>query len=236
MSRYVTTYHAKERIRERFDFAKGTEINKLFAKAIKSGKSPSDLEEPFASFCRSKLSRGAQIKVYNGMIFIYKGKKLITSYKVPDKYQIQINVDKEKKYYNIEVHDLTNKKLKQRLLDEIQDLIVAMYNPQYNIDEITMLWVHCTVLMKILKGRVKDTSCDVDIKVHRYNTVPLLYIYSSVLRTSLRGITGFGNTKEMTKGEKRACRHGTYTSIQVINNCLDVIYHQIVHVQLHSYK
>ena len=38
MSRYVTTHHAKERIRERFDFAKGTEINKLFAKAIKSGK------------------------------------------------------------------------------------------------------------------------------------------------------------------------------------------------------
>ena len=133
MSKYNITKHGKERLRERSEYSRSSEIHSLFARALKSGKSPADLNEPLASFCRARLSNGAQIKVYSGMIFIYRGKTLITAYGVPDKYMIQVEVDKYIKSNHKKVYELKANVLLERIYKDIENLIVEMYIPKYDL-------------------------------------------------------------------------------------------------------
>lgn len=84
----VITKHAKRRFAERLELSKRNEYTLQFRKALLYGISPSNFTGAFYDYLSKKLykNRGSKIKIYCNYVYIHKGKKLITMYKVPDKY------------------------------------------------------------------------------------------------------------------------------------------------------
>lgn len=79
--------HAKERANERLNVAYKAKRNKLFNRALKYGHPPADFAGEFESYLSSKKKqKGVGVKVYDGNIYIYKNKLVITVFPVPEKY------------------------------------------------------------------------------------------------------------------------------------------------------
>lgn len=80
--------HAKERCTERLNIAYKAKRNQLFNRALKYGHPPADFAGEFADYLETRKNKGKNIgvKVYDGNVFIYKNKLVITVFPVPDKY------------------------------------------------------------------------------------------------------------------------------------------------------
>lgn len=85
----VTT-HARIRARERLEVSSHAEVNKTLNNALTYGHPIADFDGDFARFLESKKKKcksGVGIKVYMETVVFYRNKTIITTYKVPDKYQ-----------------------------------------------------------------------------------------------------------------------------------------------------
>lgn len=242
MSKYNITKHGKERLRERSEYSRSSEIHSLFARALKSGKSPADLNEPLASFCRARLSNGAQIKVYSGMIFIYRGKTLITAYGVPDKYMIQVEVDKYIKSNHKKVYELKANVLLERIYKDIENLIVEMYIPKYDLKSIAILNADLKLSLKCLTSKLGGTEKYVKPYIllikrkHEINTKNLvvsLYTYLSVLRCNIKRADGFGFRGKKTKGEKKSLGRVLSNALVRLDDSTKIIDDLIIYHQSH---
>lgn len=91
MAQYKVTQHGRERLKDRAGISRKPDVSGIFRKSLHEGKSPADFDEPFSSYLRSKLNNGCQIKVYSGMIFVYKNRTLITAYEIPPMYKTSIH-------------------------------------------------------------------------------------------------------------------------------------------------
>lgn len=131
--KYHVSKHGKDRVRQRTSYYKSSDINSLFNRAIRYGKSPTFFQPPFSDFLKTKLRRGIQVKVYQGMIFIYKGTILITSYSIPDKYKKQIDMDRKKKSIRSTFVGVHTKKLKNMLIHSY-DMMISMCQISLCID------------------------------------------------------------------------------------------------------
>lgn len=94
MKKYTVSKHGKQRVRQRSKYATNTEINKLFKLAMKYGKTCKDFNPPFLDYLKNKQKKGAHVKVFKELIFVYKGSVLITAYEIPEKYQKQLTMEK----------------------------------------------------------------------------------------------------------------------------------------------
>jgi hypothetical protein len=84
------TSHARSRARERLGVSYHAQVNKSFNDAIRYGHPMQDFNGEFSVYlARKKLKYGKNlgIKVYMDIIVIYRNKTVITTYKVPDKFQ-----------------------------------------------------------------------------------------------------------------------------------------------------
>lgn len=121
--KYTVTVHGKERAKLRGGYDRKQDVVALFKNALNHGKSPAEFMPPFSDFLKSKLNRGCHVKVYSGMIFIYKGKTLITCYNIPDKYKVQLEYEKQKKSIRKQFSDVRNKDLRLQLIQGMKHLV-----------------------------------------------------------------------------------------------------------------
>lgn len=80
------TTHGKYRLKERIN---NNQRNASYLKVvIRKGKNSFFYNEPFKSYLLSKENKRSVVKVYNDNVFIFTktGKRLITTYPVPEKY------------------------------------------------------------------------------------------------------------------------------------------------------
>ena len=86
MVRY--SYHAKKRVKERLDVSVKSQRNKLFNRALRYGHPPSYFGGEFNKYLenKQKSQKNINVKVYDGNIYIYKNKLIITVFPVPTKY------------------------------------------------------------------------------------------------------------------------------------------------------
>lgn len=136
MKKYQVTLHGKERARLRGGYDKKRDVVALFRNALLHGKSPADFLPPFSEFLKSKLDRGCQVKVYSGMIFIYKNKTLITCYNIPAKYKNQLKYEKYSKSIRKELREYRNKDLRQQLIQGMRHLVsyCVLLNQHISLD------------------------------------------------------------------------------------------------------
>lgn len=80
------TYHGKKRTRERT--STNLNYNALARVVSKKGLSKNDFKGAFYQYLLSKSKSGARVKVYNDNIYIFSKntKRLITTYKIPEKF------------------------------------------------------------------------------------------------------------------------------------------------------
>ena len=81
------SHHAKQRANQRLNVAYKAERNKLFKRAIKYGHPPTDFAGDFNLWLSAKKkNKNVGIKVYDGNIFIYKNRLVITVFPVPERF------------------------------------------------------------------------------------------------------------------------------------------------------
>ena len=80
------TFHGKRRTKERTNT--NLNYNALARTVSKNGFSKNDFKGAFYNYLLSKSKSGARVKIYDNNIYIFSKntKRLITTYKVPDKY------------------------------------------------------------------------------------------------------------------------------------------------------
>ncbi len=84
----VTT-HARLRARERLGVYSHSEVNKRLNDALTYGQTVGDYRGDFAEFLKNKKNKckiGVSLKVYMETLVFYKGKTVLTTYKVPKKF------------------------------------------------------------------------------------------------------------------------------------------------------
>lgn len=165
---YQVTKHGKERIRQRTKYSRNTDIKNLFRQAIIYGKSPSEFDPPFSLFLKSKLKGGILVKVYQGMIFIYKGRLLITSYQVPDKYQHQISLDKRKKSIMAGYNGKSNKVLRETFIQAYDMLLskcqlaeaIEIYYDGEEFKDMFNSYVKLDAIIEVFRCRLSLTASE----------------------------------------------------------------------------
>lgn len=80
------TFHGKKRTRERTNT--NLNYNALARIVSRNGLSKNDFKGAFYQYILSKSKSGARVKIYNDNIYIFSKntKRLITTYKIPEKY------------------------------------------------------------------------------------------------------------------------------------------------------
>jgi len=82
------TRHAATRARERLAISYKSQRNKLFTKALRYGTPPNEFYGEFCEYLKSKKRhKNSGVKVYDGNVYIYKNKTVITVFSVPQKYR-----------------------------------------------------------------------------------------------------------------------------------------------------
>lgn len=241
MSRYTVSKHGKERVRQRSEYAKNTEINKLFKFAMKYGKTPADFNPPFSDFLWSKMSKGAQVKVFQGLVFIYRYSKLITAYKVPDRYEKQLLREKNFESMLKEVYkdggtkaDLIN--VMKADLTKLLDFITISRSTHVKYDANTF------EDLKHTGGRCKVAGQCFNRNIQNDKTGVLLYDIDdanivAVIKECLKGLGEIKSkgVKKKSKSKEKVELERQYISdlLKTINRCIKVIkvndYYMIQH-------
>lgn len=98
--RFRVTRHARDRAKERLNVSYHAEVNKEYKNAIRYGHPIVDYDGDFLKFLKYKKAHNKRknigIKVYKDVVFIYNGRVMITSYKVPEKFKPTSNYLKNK--------------------------------------------------------------------------------------------------------------------------------------------
>lgn len=164
--KYTLTNHGKNRIKERSNVSDLKDIERLFADAVHHGKTWNSFEPPFSDFLKSKV-HNSKVKVFKNMVFIYKGKTLITSYMVPEKYIRQVRVDNKKHQYHQSLSGVKNSELRSKLfrdLDMMVSLLIfnlSMEVPvEEELDRLDNLYARIIIGLKEFQLRMKVETVD----------------------------------------------------------------------------
>ena len=128
MTKYRLTSHGKARANQRMQVSSKRNASSAFSSAMMYGLSPADFDGSFRNFLVSKTKRGSKVKVHDGMIFIYKGRTMITCYKVPHKYIHCVLDRKQEKHYFMKWKDAKNKELQTQLIKRVRTLAYYVFN------------------------------------------------------------------------------------------------------------
>lgn len=231
--KYQVSVHGRDRIRQRTEYSRSRDIDKLFQKAVKDGKSPSEFKPPFSNFLKSKLQEGKKIKVYQNLIFIYKNHKLITSYKVPEKYMRQLALEKQQDNIKRTFSGMKNKQLREDFL-QCLDMYVSLaqlghsiiiYQDEETIEKMVEMWLKIKTMLLEFKIRIGTEEFVPELVLDDANIIDYskaCYIEFSSLTTNF---VGFGaNKNDKTKGERNKDRRDFSRLITEIDRCVEYIH------------
>lgn len=177
--KYKVTYHGRQRIIERIGAYKRKDVYKVFDTAMKKGYSPGDLDKPLSTYLLSKCKRGTQVKLYNDMIFIYKYKNLITTYRLPTKYKrLMWYKEKMDEYCKEFVHVKIPKLLEDLLKSSSMFISMVEIGVSINIlgdtetfGTLVEKYVRISSLIKVLKDKLQYDADDLSEYINGYNDV-----------------------------------------------------------------
>lgn len=230
---YQISVHGKERVRQRTDYSRTRDIEKLFQKAVTCGKSPSNFKPPFSDFLKLKLEHGSKIKVYQNLIFIYKGRKLITSYPVPKRYLLQLNMDKKKDQIRSETSGMNNKELRALFLSKLDMLIslvqinksMMILSDDYTFGELNEMCQRINVMLNVLQCRINPRELKYEQQeINDENIID----YMKSLQTNFAVLTsnyvGFGATKgSKTTLERKNDSDEFFILTEELQRCTDFL-------------
>lgn len=230
---YHVSVHGKERVRQRTDYSRSRDIEKLFQRAVTYGKSPADFKPPFSDFLKSKLDHGTKIKVYQNLIFIYKDRKLITSYQVPKRYLFQLNIDKKKDQIRAETSEMNNKELRTLFLSKLDMLIslvqinrsMKILSDDYTFGELNEIYLKVNVMLHVLQGRIGSKEIEYE---QQELTDETIIDYLKSLQTNFAVLTsnyvGFGATKNSKTASERKHDANEFSQLtEEIQRCADFL-------------
>ena len=217
---YVITNHGKERVKTRGGYDRKQEVLALFKNALRNGKSPSEFKPPFSDFLKSKLNRGAQVKVYSNMIFIYKNKTLITCYLVPERYLQQISDEKRRKSIRNSFSGMHNKQLRNEFLRSLEmlcsyciiGLSIKILEEPDSKRELVELWEKTGFILDELYIRIGGDDEQVSsLVLDDDSLVPIMKESIQGLRDTTQGMLGFGGARaSKTSGQHKRDRKNFY--------------------------
>lgn len=163
--KYSVSTHGRMRANQRLNTNSKKEVNKAFTDAIKSGLSAKDFDGPFNLFLHSKIRQGSKIKVHSGMMFIYRGKRMITCYKVPHRYiNLALDVKEEKRLLKSYLggDKKKNKQLSNQIIKGVRNVAYYVFRAnRYKViaDKVSFDILHdyilkCDVSLKALYKRL----------------------------------------------------------------------------------
>lgn len=231
--KYQVSVHGRDRIRQRTEYSRSKDIDRLFQKAVQDGKSPSEFKPPFSNFLKSKLQEGKKIKVYQNLIFIYKNHKLITSYRVPDKYMRQLQIEKQQDAIKRTLSGVKNKQLREDFLQNLDMYIslaqlghsIIIYQDAETIEKMVEMWLRIKTILLEFKIRIGTEDFTPELVLDDANIVDYsraCYIEFSSLTTNF---VGFGaNKKDKTKGERNQDKRDFSRLVTEIERCVEFIH------------
>lgn len=231
--KYQVSVHGRDRIRQRTEYSRSKDIDKLFQKAVRDGKSPSEFKPPFSNFLKSKLQEGKKIKVYQNLIFIYKNHKLITSYKVPERYLRQLALERQQDAIKRTFSGMKNKKLREDFL-QCLDMYVSLaqlghsiiiYQDEETVEKMVEMWLKIKTILLEFKIRIGVDEFTPEVVIDDANIIDYskaCYIEFISLTTNF---VGFGaNKNDKTKGQRNQDKRDFTRLITEIDRCVDFIH------------
>ena len=160
-----STSHSKQRLRERQNIGNKNQREKLIHKVKHYGLVPENFIDEFKDYLTKKYRRpNTQVKVYEDFIYIIRNKKLITSYKVPDRY-LPIKKWRANAYDGIHSYKALVKYLKCRDFDisvlckdsngYIVGLVVHDIFEEYGVGATEASAVNCAIKQYLKKNNVE---------------------------------------------------------------------------------
>ena len=180
--RYTVTKHGLQRMKQRSNYTRNKDIQKLFVKAVKCGKNPTDFKPPFSDFLKNKLYKGSKVKVYAGMIFIYKNSKLLTSYAVPDNFKQQLLQNRVEREVMKHLNKVPNIVKLDKFLSIVDGFIrmvhtnisVDIYCDEQNLKEIDEVWYRAMKIGEAILASTKNTKYKSNIALNEQNIVKIM--------------------------------------------------------------
>lgn len=180
--RYTVTRHGFERAKQRSNYTRNKDIQKLFEKAVRYGKNPTNFKPPFSDYLKNKLVRGSKVKVYAGMIFIYKNSKLLTTYAVPEQYKQQIVQDRMEREIMQHLNKVPNiVKLNEfiSLMDGFIKLVhtnisLDIYCDEKTLKEIDEVWFKTVRVGKAIMSSTHNTKYKSNLALNERNVVSIM--------------------------------------------------------------
>ena len=88
----MMTAHARERLKQRA-FADKQQAKRLAKLAFRHGVPPAMTGEPLQSWLldvqRGRGKNTTKVKLYNGFVYVFRNKKLVTAYELPERFRLQ---------------------------------------------------------------------------------------------------------------------------------------------------
>ena len=226
---YHVSLHGKERVRQRTDYSRSRDIEKLFQRAVTCGKSPSDFKPPFSDFLKSKLDHGSKVKVYQNLIFIYKDRKLITSYPVPKRYLLQLNLDKKKDQIRSETSGMNNKELRTLFISKLDMLIslvqinrsMKILSDDYTFGELNEMCLKINVMLNILQCRINPRELEYEQQeINDENIIDYMKSLQANFAVLTSNYVGFGATKgSKTSSERKNDSNEFFMLTEELQRC-----------------
>ena len=166
--RFKVTDHARKRARERLDVSYHAEVNKEYRNALRYGHPVAEYEGEFLKFLtykknsNSRRSKNTGIKVFKDTIFIYRGRTIITTYKVPEKFKPTSRY-LHKNYVETEMIKELNEKY------GVDNVSLEVFPPSKKGEVYTVLLFVKDVLVSIGTGKNELKAKNSAIKVHFNN-------------------------------------------------------------------
>lgn len=204
--RYTVTKHGLQRMKQRSSYTRNKDIQKLFVKAVKQGRNPTDFKPPFSDFLKKKIYKGSKVKVYAGLIFIYKNSKLLTSYPVPDNFKrqlVQDRVEREVMKHLNKVPNIVKLNKFISLMDGFIKLVhtnisLDMYCDEASLKEIDEVWFRAIKIGEAILASTKNTKYKSNISLNENNVVDIMRMTNDSLFNTV-----FDNDK-MTEKQVKA--------------------------------
>lgn len=210
MKKYKLTYHGKTRANQRMQISNKRNASSAFSVAVRCGLSPADYDGPFHDFLVSKIRRGSKVKVHDGMIFIYKGKTMITCYEVPHRYIHCVLDKKQEKHYLTKWKGTKSKELQTQIIKRVETLASYVFNARkYKVvadkesfDILYSYLLQTEVIVRMLFKRLFGKDLYPSKLIISEDLVQVLFEYNEKFRECSQVI--FGTSENCNVGDKTA--------------------------------